>query len=550
MIAIYARVSTALQALEGTSLDAQIELCKKRAYELGAYDSNIRVYREEGYSGEDIDIRPEMTRLRQDVANGLVSHVICIHPDRLSRDMTDKLIVVREFEKYGAEIVFTDTDFNRSPEGILFFNIISAIAAYELALIKKRTVRGRERAVKEGKKIMPMRVAPFGYDKDEEGQLVVNKEEARYVRLMYEWYVYENLTMREIGERLYKLGVMPKRGESKNWNASSIGRVLKSEIYIGNYYYNRRHFTKVKGQVTPSGAPRRMGEMRDEEDWIKVEIPAIVDIGIYELAQKQKEKNTKNRHVGNQKFEYLLKSILKCGHCGRTWDATTYSGRENKETGNRERYRCYRCPNRAPKKYGPEVEKCPSQSLRAELLEDYIWNQVTEIVANPERLVEHIRSQSGDAFEEIKSRMGILEKQVEQKEKEKEKIKTMYRREVISEDEMVQDIAKLNKEIKSLQDEIGTYRIQIEHQLKEEQTLERIYEMTGYIKEKMDQQDELFYDFKRHIVEMLFDEIIIRFDGDEVLITSIGPFDRMQQKNESDVRLHTQRQKVRKHGRG
>jgi site-specific DNA recombinase len=61
-----------------------------------------------------------MTWLRQDVANGLVSHVVCIHPDRLSRDMTDKLIVVREFEKNGAEIVFTDTDFNRSPEGILF----------------------------------------------------------------------------------------------------------------------------------------------------------------------------------------------------------------------------------------------------------------------------------------------------------------------------------------------------------------------------------------------------------------------------------------------
>jgi DNA invertase Pin-like site-specific DNA recombinase len=30
VIAIYARVSTALQASEGTSLDAQIELCKKK----------------------------------------------------------------------------------------------------------------------------------------------------------------------------------------------------------------------------------------------------------------------------------------------------------------------------------------------------------------------------------------------------------------------------------------------------------------------------------------------------------------------------------------
>lgn len=93
-----------------------------------------------------------MTTLRQDVADGLIKLVICTHPDRFSRDMTDKLIVMREFEKYRVDIKFTDTEFSNSPEGILFFNILSAIANYELSLIKKRTVRGRERAVKEQKK--------------------------------------------------------------------------------------------------------------------------------------------------------------------------------------------------------------------------------------------------------------------------------------------------------------------------------------------------------------------------------------------------------------
>src|SRR5690606_36715057 len=195
-IGIYVRISTEGQ-MENTSIEGQIQLCKKKAMELGYYESNIRIYSEEGRSGEDIDTRIELTKLRQDVANGLVSAVICTHPDRFSRDLTDKLIACREFEKHNAKLYCTDTEFADTPEGNLFFNMMSSIASYELALIRKRTIRGRINKVKEHKKIMPMRVAPFGYDKDENGQLVPNPVESKFVQMIYEWYVIEKLTLRQ-----------------------------------------------------------------------------------------------------------------------------------------------------------------------------------------------------------------------------------------------------------------------------------------------------------------------------------------------------------------
>jgi site-specific DNA recombinase len=534
-LAIYVRVSTVTQ-IDNTSLDAQVELCKQKARELGFSDSNIIVYREEGVSGEDVDVRPEMMRLREDVASGIISHVICTHPDRFSRDMTDKLIVVREFEKNGADISFTDADFNKSPEGILFFNIISAIANYELSLIRKRTVRGRERAVKEGQKVMPMRVAPFGYDKDGEGQLVINKKEAQYVKMIYEWYIYENLTLRQIGERLYEAGVPPKRSESKNWSASSIGRILTSEIYIGNYYYNRRKTEKVKGKMTKSGKPKKTIGMREEGEWIKVAVPSIVDEALYELAQRQKVKNTTtNRQVGNKKHEFLLKSILKCGHCGRTWDATTYGGGMDKETGERKVYRCYRCPNLSPKKYGPEVVKCPSQSLRADLIEEFVWNEVYQLVSEPERFMKVVREQSGDGgVEEIKRRIDLLQRELTSREKEKDKIKTMFRREVISEDEMVDDIMRVNQEHKRIADQMSKYQAQIEASAKEGMTLDKMYDMINYVRTQMKALKDLTYDFKRHIIVSLFDEIFVKLEGDELVITSVGAFDKlMNARNET-----------------
>ena len=75
-------------------------------------------------------------------------------------------------------MLFVDTEYSSTPEGQLFFNLMSVIAQYELALIKKRTVRGRLKAVERDKKIMPMRVPPFGYNFENQN-LVINEKRQR-----------------------------------------------------------------------------------------------------------------------------------------------------------------------------------------------------------------------------------------------------------------------------------------------------------------------------------------------------------------------------------
>lgn len=543
-LGIYARVSTLAQT-DNTSVQKQVEMCKERAFEMGYFDSNIRLYIDEGRSGEDIDTRPELTKLREDVANGLISRVICVHPDRLSRDLTDKLIVCREFEKNGAILSFTDTEFKNSPEGMLFFNIISAIASYELSLIKKRTIRGRLEKVKKDKQIMPMRTAPFGYDKASKGKLSINKTEKEYVQMIYEWYVYERLTMREIGERLYKLGVKPKRGESSNWSASSIRRVLTNEIYIGKYYYNRRETKKVRGELTKSGNPKKTYTFRPEEDWLDIDVDAIIDKQLWELAQQQRQKNDKNKHVGNKKFEYLLKSIIKCGHCGRMYQATTNTGGIiNKETGERQRYRCYRCPNKNPKKYGPEVKKCDVPTVRAELLEDFIWNQVIEMITNPEDFLKKINGQKNDSIEDVQDKVELFYKELKKKESALEKVEL-----ALFETDSDYDINRYKnyaenykREIDGLKVEIEKYEQQIKAYRVEELSNEQIYNMVKRLKERLNSKSELDFEIKRNIIEMMFDEIIIKFNtANEMVVTSIGLFDKLQQNNDG---LCSQRQEV------
>src|SRR5690606_26374424 len=91
-----------------------------RVPEEGGDDDAIE-YIDEGVSGEFLD-RPGLTRLREDVRKGLITKVVCLDPDRLSRKLMNQLIVTEEFDRHGVELVFVNGEYARTPEGQLFYS--------------------------------------------------------------------------------------------------------------------------------------------------------------------------------------------------------------------------------------------------------------------------------------------------------------------------------------------------------------------------------------------------------------------------------------------
>ncbi|MEI0737522.1 recombinase zinc beta ribbon domain-containing protein [Paenibacillus sp. JTLBN-2024] len=204
-------------------------------------------------------------------------------------------------------------------------------------------------------------------------------------------------------------------------------RVLTSEVYIGKFYYNRRETRKIRGEKTKNGTPKKTYSFREEKDWIEVTVPSIIDPNLFELAQVQKEKNMKRS--GNVKYEYLLKSMIRCGHCGRMWQATTYTGRVNKETGEKIQV----IPATGVRTYSrrstvKELRKCPTQTLRADMLDHYVWKLILETLSDPDDYMERLQSKSNEINLELQSAADHIKRQLEQKEKEKEKIKIMFKR--------------------------------------------------------------------------------------------------------------------------
>ena len=99
--AIYVRVSTEEQALNGFSIRAQKE--KLMYYATKIKDWNVyKVYSDEGISGKDIKNRPSLQEMLTDIKNKKVNNVLVFKIDRLTRSTKDLIDLIKNpsWEKF------------------------------------------------------------------------------------------------------------------------------------------------------------------------------------------------------------------------------------------------------------------------------------------------------------------------------------------------------------------------------------------------------------------------------------------------------------------
>lgn len=243
--AIYCRVSTEEQATEGFSIHAQKDKLTKYA---SINDWNIvDYYVDDGISGKNLTERPEVSRLIEDVKKGKIKNVLIYKLDRLTRSVKDLIYLIELFDKnnctFNSQTEKIDTS---NAVGRMFVKIIGIFAEFERENLAERVTLGYEQKTREGNYTNCNGV--FGYDYIVgKGKLKINKNEAEYVRKIYNWYL-EGESMLKIAKKLKDLNVPTKRGG--HWNQSTIYSILTNPLYIGNVRYGvgRKNSFEVSGK--------------------------------------------------------------------------------------------------------------------------------------------------------------------------------------------------------------------------------------------------------------------------------------------------------------
>ncbi len=379
---IIARVSTEKQ-LDNTSPDEQVrrcrEYCQSKGYEV--VDEKI-----ESISGAFIFARSEFHDLLSKAEEGKLSVIVADKYDRLGRgDAIAKLELLAQMS--GARIEFATPGFDiNTPEGMALKFTNELVSGIERSNIGRRTKEGKEAYARQGR-VIATRFRTYGYDivssYGERGRktsckLVVRPEEAKVVRMIYEWFTLELMTAHAIAKRLTAMQILSmgdtepglRKKRKGYWYPNSVVSILKNKTYAGEWQYAK---SKVERKDTMEGVRQHYLTIRSPEA-IPVAVPNIISMDTWKMAQAQLNANRKN-FVKPTHFPYLLRGRIRCALCGGM-----YIGGAVKSKGRF--YRYYHCTKSIY--YGEH--KCASKYLRAEMVENYVWHAVREALLDEKRL--------------------------------------------------------------------------------------------------------------------------------------------------------------------
>ncbi|MCA9241311.1 MAG: recombinase family protein, partial [Planctomycetales bacterium] len=394
---IYARVSTEEQG-KGYSLPTQQESCRSyartRGYEVLAEFTEM-------YSGTELD-RPELNAMYRFLETQSADVLIVHDIDRLAREVGYQAIIETELARAGIKVEYVIGQYAETPEGELLKLIKSGIAQYENRQRTERSRRGKRGRAEAGFVMMPASRAPFGYDyisEKRKGWLVINEAQAEVIQLMFRWLVVDGHSSYAIARMLFEKRVLTKGDISTvvhkkegpaSWSPATVRRILSNPVYKGTWCYGKTRRRRVAGRVKIVHVP--------ESEWVKVDVPAIVDEDTWRQAQDALKRNKQNAKR-NTRRNYLLRSMVFCP-CGRRWTVVYKSHLKRAY---------YRCPTNEAEHWR---HRCDNRfSIRQERLEQAVWDKVVSFLLQPDLLreeVEHHRAQTEEETQRVTRRLDAI----------------------------------------------------------------------------------------------------------------------------------------------
>jgi hypothetical protein len=181
-------------------------------------------------------------------------------------------------------------------EGELLLTVLAAVAEEE-----RKSVRGNVRWAMENKckrgEVMVDANRLLGYDKDAQGNLVINEGQAAIVRQIYRLYL-KGISGYKIARILNDQNIPTYT--KKPWSSQRILRIIGNEKYMGDCLMQKSFVNDNGRQIINRGQRAKY--------LIENNHPAIIDRKDWEAAQQIRE--------SRRKKAYPLSSMLRCPFCG------------------------------------------------------------------------------------------------------------------------------------------------------------------------------------------------------------------------------------------
>lgn len=412
--ALYCRLSNDddLQG-ESNSIIHQKEILSDYAAKHGF--ENCRYYVDDGISGTTFE-RPDFKRMIADIESGIVKRVIVKDLSRFGRDyvMTGYYteIVFHQYDVHFIAITDNvDTEIGLGSEFMPFHNLMNEWYARDISKKQKAVLQNKGNS---GKRLSSNPI--YGYNKDENGQWVVDEEAAKIVQLIFRLFVEEHKGVQYIANTLFANKVKSRTAHrgcirkgsyaERNpyiWNTVMIGEILDHQEYCGDTVNFRTTKKSYKSKKITKNS-------RDDYKIFPDTHEAIISREVFKKAQELRD--GRQRHVYIRE-PALFSGIAYCSDCGRK----VYLRRSKNE----KMPDYYICSG-----YSKQIKECTSHYIREKKLSEIVLKRIQSVFhkakSDEEEMKKEINSQ---ILKTNNSRLNEIQKEIKKSEADIEELQEM-----------------------------------------------------------------------------------------------------------------------------
>ena len=398
-VAAYARVSTDSDE-QFTSYEAQIDYYTQYIKVRDDWEF-VQVYTDEGITGTSTKHREGFKQMVADALEGKIDLIVTKSVSRFARNTVDSLTTIRQLKDKGVECFFEKENiWTFDGKGELLITIMSSLAQEESRSISENCTWGQRKRMADGRVSVPFDHF-LGYERGENGELVINEEQAKTVRLIYDLFL-QGLTPHTIANRLTAMGILTPRRKAK-WNQGTVRSILTNEKYKGDALMQKCYTADflTKKQVPNNGVLPQYYVEGDHE--------AIIPSETFELVQQEmlRRNNRDNRYSGVDIFA----SRIVCGECG------SYYGAKVWHSNSKYRRIIYRCNH----KYH-DGKTCSTPNLTEDEIKSSFVAAVNKLIANKGEVIANLEAMSQTLFgtevlecarEKLSAEMDLLQNMIQ-----------------------------------------------------------------------------------------------------------------------------------------
>lgn len=378
-IGVYVRVSTELEG-QASSYDLQVSYFKEYVEKNPQWEL-VEIFADEGISGTSTKNRVGFNRMIERCQDGDIDYIITKSISRFARNTLDCLSHIRMLKELGIGIYFQKENIDTlDSQGEMLITIISSLAQEESHSISENTKWGVQKRFQQGRVHIPTTYF-LGYDTDEEGNIVIDEEQAKIVRRIFKEHLDGSGT-EVIARRLMEDGILTARGNT-TWTSDSVYKILKNEKYMGDCLAQKSvtlDFLSQKRVRNTGQQPQYY--VRDthpaiisEEDWHSVQ------------AELKRRREMLTNPDGKYRTRYsgrsVFSNVIYCGECGRP---VTRRRLTSNRGGEKFIFTAWQC--RVPAKRDPEFTDCKSKHVWEEALEKAFMRTLIKLKQNKDKIIE------------------------------------------------------------------------------------------------------------------------------------------------------------------